>query len=66
MSRPEAANSGYAIGTHALRSLPDDVAVPAYYSTVPLLTALNPRGFARVEPLLVLQLHHYTRTRLQV
>ena len=69
-TRPEAANSGYVTGTHALRSLPDDV-VPAYYSTVPLLTALNSMAlfvyvvFARVE-LLVLQLHYDTKTRLQM
>lgn len=43
---------------HALRPLPDDVVVPAYYS-VPLFTALNPMAlfvdvvFAGVEPLFV-------------
>jgi hypothetical protein len=55
----------------ALRPLPDDVVVPAYYS-IPLFTALNPMAlfvyvvFARVESLLLLQLRYDTRTRLQV
>jgi hypothetical protein len=57
---------------HALRPLPDDAVSPRLLFAVPLLTAYNPMAllvymvFAKVEPLIVLQLHYGNRTRFEV